>query len=33
MGDRASVRITGAGDLAQKADALTAIIRQWITYV
>ena len=33
MGDRASVRITGAGDLAQKADALTTIIRQWITYV
>lgn len=31
--DRASVRFTGADDLAQKGDALVAIIRQWITHV
>lgn len=31
--DRAAVRITGAGDLAKKSDALVAIIRQWITHV
>ena len=31
--DRASVTFTGSGGLAQKGDALVAIIRQWITHV
>lgn len=34
LGDnRASVSITGAGDLERKHDALSAIVRQWIRFV